>query len=219
MPTRQHYYEELNKLQMRIKEMGTYVLKSLEQSYQALDSKNETLAHETIERDHMINKLELNIDEQCAILIAEEQPVARDLRLIINAMRTSHALERIADNAVHIAKGALRLSGEQYVKPLIDLRNVAEISIGMVKGSLDIFLSLDRAQAEEIARRDNEVDEIYAEFFKDCMFSMQEDPSRVAQALTLLFVCRRFERIADHATHICEGAIFVETGEYVDLNL
>jgi phosphate transport system protein len=219
MPTRQYYYEKLNRLQMRIKEMGTYVVKALEQSFQALDGRDETLARETIDHDSMINKLELNIDEQCAILIAEEQPVARDLRLIINAMRTSHTLERIADNAVHIAKGALRLSGEKYEKPLIDLKKVAEISIGMVRDSLDVFLSLDRAHAEEIAMRDNEVDAIYAEFFKDCMSSMKEGPSRVSQALTLLFVCRRFERIADHATHICEGAIFVETGEYVDLNL
>jgi phosphate transport system protein len=219
MPTRQHYYEELNKLQMRIKEMGTYVVKALEQSYRAFEGKNEALARETIDHDSMINKLELNIDEQCAVLIAEEQPVARDLRLIINAMRTSHTLERIADNAVHIAKGALRLSGEPLVKPIVDLSRVAEISIGMVRDSLDVFLSLDREHAKEIAHRDNEVDAIYAEFFKDCISSMQEDPMVVSQALTLLFVCRRFERIADHATHICEGAVFVETGEYVDLNL
>jgi phosphate transport system protein len=219
MPTRQHYYEELDKLQIRIKEMGTYVVKALEQSYQAFHGINESLARETIDRDGMINKLELGIDEQCAILIAEEQPVARDLRLIINAMRTSHTLERIADNAVHIAKGTLRLSGERLIKPLGDLGRIAEITIGMVKGSLDVFLSLDLEHAREIAVRDNEVDAIYAEFFKDCISSMKEDPSRVTQALTLLFVCRRFERIADHATHICEGAIFVETGEYVDLNL
>jgi len=219
MPTRQHYYEELNKLQMRIKEMGTYVVKALEQSYSAFEKRDSALASETIERDRMINKLELGIDEQCAVLIAEEQPVARDLRLIINAMRTSHTLERIADNAVHIAKGALRLAGEPLVRPIVDLGRVANISIGMVRDSLDVFLSLDREQAKEIAGRDNEVDAIYARFFKDCVSSMQEDPAGVSQALTVLFVCRRFERIADHATHICEGAVFVETGEYVDLNL
>jgi phosphate transport system protein len=219
MPTRQHYYEELNKLQMRIKEMGSYVLKALEQSYRAFSERDESLARETIDSDSAINKLELNIDEQCAVLIAEEQPVARDLRLIINAMRVGHTLERIADNAVHIAKGTLRLSGERDIMPVIDLKKVAEIAIGMVRDSLDVFLSLDRQQAVEIAKRDDAVDAIYADFFKDCLSSMQEDPDKVSKALTLLFVCRRFERIADHATHICEGAIFVETGEYVDLNL
>jgi phosphate transport system protein len=113
----------------------------------------------------------------------------------------------------------LRLSGERDIVPIIDLKKVAEIAIGMVRDSLDVFLSLDRQQAMEIARRDDAVDAIYAEFFKDCLGSMKEDPEKISKALTLLFVCRRFERIADHATHICEGAIFVETGEYVDLNL
>ena len=219
MPTRQHYYEQLNKLQMHIKEMGAYVVKALEQSVRALNDRDARLAGEVVDHDSSINKLELNIDKECAILIAEEQPVARDLRLILNAMRTSHTLERIADNAVHIAKSVLRLEGENFIAVRGDMQRAAGIAIGMVRDSLDVFLSLDRAQAEEIAKRDNEVDAIYSAIFKEMISRMEHNPKNVSHALSLLFVCRRFERIADHATHICEGAIFVETGEYVDLNL
>jgi len=219
MRMRQHYREQLEKLQLHVKEMGSYVVKALEQSIQAFNRKDIRLAEEIIKHDSAINRLELNIDEECAILIAGEQPVARDLRLIINAMRTSHTLERIADNAVHIAKSTIRLGGEDFSHKADDILKVADIAIGMVRDSLDVFLSLEHSRAEEIAKRDNEVDTIYALILKNCISTMQQDPSKVSQALTLLFMCRRFERIADHATHICEGSIYVETGEYVDLNL
>jgi phosphate transport system protein len=134
-------------------------------------------------------------------------------------MRTSHTLERIADSAVHIAKGVLRLSGTSCGCAISGIQQLADIAIGMVRGALDVFLSLNRVEAERIGMRDDEVDSIYARIFRDCVSTMQEDPSTISQALTLLFVCRRLERIADHATHICEGAIFVESGEYVDLNV
>jgi phosphate transport system protein len=219
MPTRQRYYEQLNSLQLHIKEMGSHVVKALEQSMHALDTMDLRTAQDIVDGDSSINKLELDIDEECAILIAEESPVARDLRLILNAMRTGHTLERIADSAVHIAKSALRLEDKSRGFTISGIQQLADISIGMVRGSLDVFLSLDRAEAERIGMRDNEVDSIYARIFQDCVSTMQADPSTIGQALTLLFVCRRLERIADHATHICEGAIFVESGEYVDLNL
>jgi phosphate transport system protein len=219
MPTRQRYYEQLDKLQLHIKEMGAHVVKALEQAVRAYNAMDVRLAQEIVDHDSMINRLELDIDEECAILIAEESPVARDLRLILNAMRTSHTLERIADNAVHIAKSALRLAGENTIRTIAGIRELADIAVGMVRSSLEVFLSLDRARAEEIGRRDSEVDSIYARVFQDCTAAMQQDSSIISQSLTLLFVCRRLERIADHATHICEGAIYVESGEYVDLNL
>jgi phosphate transport system protein len=219
MPTRQRYYEQLDKLQLHIKEMGAHVVKALEQAVRAYNAMDVRLAQEIVDHDSMINRLELDIDEECAILIAEESPVARDLRLILNAMRTSHTLERIADNAVHIAKSALRLAGENTIRTIAGMRELADIAVGMVRSSLEVFLSLDRARAEEIGRRDSQVDSIYARVFQDCTAAMKQDSSMISQALTLLFVCRRLERIADHATHICEGAIYVESGEYVDLNL
>jgi phosphate transport system protein len=199
--------------------MGVQVVKALEQSVYALNTMDVRIARDIVEGDSRINRLELDIDEECAILIAEESPVARDLRLILNAMRTGHTLERIADSAVHIAKGVLRLAGKSCGCTISGIQQLADIAIGMVRGSLDVFLSLDRSEAERIGMRDNEVDTIYARIFQDCVTTMKEDPSTISQALTLLFVCRRLERIADHATHICEGAIFVESGEYVDLNL
>lgn len=218
MPIRQRFTEELDKLQRGIVEMGALVVQALEQSVQALTTQDCALANEIIENDPRINQSELRIDDTCALLIAEEQPVARDLRLILNSMRTSHTLERIADNAVHVSKSTVILSAHPYIKPLVDIRKISALAVGMVKDSLDVYVSLDIEKAKEISKRDQKVDAIYADIFKELITQMHKDPDSIDQALTFLFVCRRLERIADHSTHICEGAIYVDTGEYVDLN-
>jgi phosphate transport system protein len=219
MAVRLHFNEELDKLQKQIIEMGAVVLKALEGSIQAYVNKDVKLAREIIERDPRINQSELRIDDRCAVLIAEEQPVARDLRFILNSMRTSHTLERIADNAVHVSKSTLILAEENFPKPLVNIQRIAAIATRMLKDSMDVFVTLDIKSAEEISKRDQEVDRIYAEIFRLLLEIMQKDPQKIHQALTLLFICRRLERIADHSTHICEGVIYVQTGDYVDLNL
>jgi phosphate transport system protein len=133
-------------------------------------------------------------------------------------MRTSHTLERIADNAVHVSKSTVLLSAQPYFKPLVDIQKISALAIGMVKDSLDVYLNLDIEKAKKISKRDQKVDAIYADIFKELIAQMHKDPEIINQALTFLFVCRRLERIADHSTHICEGAIYVCSGEYVDLN-
>ncbi|GEM_PF-5032951 len=152
------------------------------------------------------------------LLIAEEQPVARDLRIIINAMRTSHSLGRMADNAVHISKSTITLTEQEYLKPLVQLPRMAEITVGMVKDAIDVFINPNEERAREIALRDKKVDTFYASIFKDLLSLMHEDTEKIEQCMILLFICRRLERVADHTTHICEGAVYVETGEHVYLN-
>ena len=219
MPTRLHFSEELDKLQKQIIEMGALVIKALERSVKAYKHMDISLAREIITSDPRINQSELMIDDKCAVLIAEEQPVARDLRLILNSMRTSHTLERIADNAVHVAKSTLILDEENALKPLIDIQRISSIAIGMVRDAMNVYVSLDTKMAEEISQRDKEVDKIYADYLKKLLGVMEQNPEKIHHAMTLIFICRRLERIADHATHICEGTVYVETGQYVDLNL
>ena len=198
--------------------MGTFVVKALEQSVNALVSRNVDLARSIIEHDPDINTSENEIINLSTLLIAEEQPVARDLRIIINAMRTSHSLGRMADNAVHISKSTITLTEQEYLKPLVQLPRMAEITVGMVKDAIDVFINPNEERAREIALRDKKVDTFYASIFKDLLSLMHEDTEKIEQCMILLFICRRLERVADHTTHICEGAVYVETGEHVYLN-
>jgi len=218
MAARQHYGEKMNYLERTLIKMGTLVVQELQKSIEALKAQDAELAQRIIDSDININELETEINEQCLTLIAEEQPVARDLRIILNALKVSHGLERIGDNAVHIAKCTIKLSKETYIKPLIDIPRMAEIAIGMLNDSIDALVKLDPDKAVEISKRDQYVDEIYSQVFRELITYMHEDPSKISQSMTFLFICRRLERVADQSTHICEGVVFVAKGESSELN-
>ena len=218
MTVRIHFAERMKELDITIMKMGLLVVKALELSMKALVDQDIELAKNIIENDSKINELELTINDHCARLIAEEQPVAKDLRIILNAFKISHSLERIGDNAVHISKTAIRLSSEKYLKPLTDIQNMAEIAIGMVKDSLDSYIETNSERAVDVSKRDSKVDELYSQIFRDLLTYMHKNPDTIDQAMSLLFICRRLERVADHSTHICEGTIYIATGKHVDLN-
>jgi phosphate transport system protein len=211
--TRLHYTEKMNELERTIMKMGYLVVKAIERSMEALVNQDADLANQVIEDDR-----EIDINNQCTRMIAEEQPVAKDLRIIINAFKMSHILERIGDNGVHIAKSTIILSDEPYMKPLIDIPRMADIAIGMLEDSLDAYARLDCKVASQISERDIKVDELYSQIFRELITYMHEDPSKISQAMSLLFICRRLERVADQSTHICEGVYFVGKAEHVELN-
>jgi phosphate transport system protein len=218
MAARQHYGEKMNYLERSLMKMGTLVVQELQKSIEALKNQDVELAQKIINSDREINELETDINEQCLTLIAEEQPVAKDLRIIFSSLKVSHGLERIGDNAVHIAKCTIKLSKEKYIKPLIDIPRMAEIAIGMLSNSLDALVNLDVEKAIEISKRDQLVDEIYSQVFRELITYMHEDPSKISQSMTFLFICRRLERVADQSTHICEGVVFVVKDESSELN-
>lgn len=218
MTIRIHFTERMKELEFIIIKMGLMVVKALELSMKALIEQDVELAKNVIDDDIRINELELVINEHCTRLIAEEQPVARDLRIILNALKTSHSLERIGDNAVHISKTTISLCSETYLKPLSDIQKMAEIAIGMVRDSIDSYIEMDSDRAVEVSRRDSMVDELYSKIFRELLTYMHKDPNTIDQAMSLLFICRRLERVADHSTHICEGTIHIATGKHVDLN-
>ena len=217
MPTRQHYLEKLEELQKGIIEMGALTLKALEKSVEAFRNQDTESAQEVIEGDEQINRLEVALNEKCALLIAEEQPVAKDLRIILNAVRACYDIERIADNAVHISKCTINLAEENYIEPVGQLLKMPPIVFDMLRDSLDVYLSLDTEKATEISMRDRHVDRLYSTLFSELVEYMHENPDKIDQGVSMIFMGRRFERIADHTTHICEGAIYTATGRHIEL--
>jgi phosphate transport system protein len=219
MPTRQHYIDRLDNLKKTVVQEGTLVVKSLENAMQAFLNKDTFRANAIINNDESINDLAAQIDDQCALIIAEEQPVARDLRLIINAVHLSTIIERIGDNAVHIAKTTILMADKDMTRVIPTIPEMAEISIGMVRDALGAYVDLDPQRAREVARRDERVDELYAHAFGELDRLMHESPENITLATSLLFLIRRFERIADQSTHICEGVVFIVTAVHEELNL
>ncbi|MBN2324678.1 MAG: phosphate signaling complex protein PhoU [Spirochaetes bacterium] len=217
MAIRRHYLEELEKLQKGIIEMGALTLKAFEQSVEAFRNHDVESARFIIANDEQINRLEVELNEKCAVLIAEEQPVAKDLRIILNAVRACYDLERIADNAVHVSKCTVNLAGESYIEPVKELMKMPEIVFGMLRDSLDVYLTLDTDKAREISMRDRQVDRLYRSLFGELVEYMHAHPDKIDQGLAILFLGRRFERIADHTTHICEGAVYTATGKHIEL--
>jgi phosphate transport system protein len=217
MATRQHYLDELEKLQKGIIEMGALTMKALEQSVEAFRNQDVESARQVIENDEQINRLEVELNEKCAVLIAEEQPVAKDLRIILNAVRACYDLERIADNAVHVSKCTINLADDNYIEPVKGLMEMPEIVFGMLRDSLDVYLSLDTEKAREISMRDRYVDSLYRTLFSELVEYMHAHPDKIDQGLAILFMGRRFERIADHTTHICECEIYTATGKHIEL--
>lgn len=216
--TRDYFDNELQELQLALIKMSSIVEESLSNSIKALKKQDIALAEKVIESDDLIDKMELQIEEKCLKLIALQQPIAKDLRIIATALKIITDLERIGDHAVDIAKITKRLSNERYVKELIDIPRMTYIVTGMVKDSIDAYVKLDVAKAKEVSKRDDEIDALHAQIFRELLLLMMEDPKKINQSTYFLFVSQYIERIADHVTNICEWIIYAVTGEHIDLN-
>jgi phosphate transport system protein len=159
--------------------------------------------------DHPINKLQVEIDNRGFLLLALYQPVATDLRAIMAALKINTDLERIGDLAVNIAEAARRYFTHPPVKPLIDIPRMAGIAEGMLRDSLDAFVRQDPALAQEVLGRDDALDSLKTQVFRELLTYMLQDPSTIEPALDLVLVSRHLERIGDHATNIAEEVIFM----------
>lgn len=218
MSSRQHYLDKLEDLQHELLRMGCSMEEAVKKAITALVKHDVELAQEVIDGDETLDDLLLSIESQCVKLIATEQPVAKDLRLIFTALKISTDLERMADYAVDIAKVAILLADEVYIKPLIDIPRMADLAIDMVQNSLEAYVKQDAKAAEEISRRDDIIDGLYKQIFRELLTYMIEDPKNINQATYFIFVARALERIGDHATNVCEWIIYLVTGERKDLN-
>lgn len=215
---RKLFDEELKSLYLDIIKMGSVVEKQIDDSITALVRQDADLASKVIDSDDIADDMETSIEERCVKLIAKQQPLAADLRRIFTSIKIVTDLERIADYAVDIAKITIRLKDEKYIKPLIDIPRMAEITQGMIKDSLDAYIKMDSKMAEEICARDDEVDALYRQVFSELLFLMMEDQSVIKQATQFLFISKYLERAADHVTNVCEWIVFLVTGEHKHLN-
>ena len=150
--------------------------------------------------------------------MAREQPVATDLRFIMTSLHVVIALERIGDLAVHVARSAQKLASETYIKPLISMNLMADRAKQMVRESVHAFVIRDDQAAQDVAAGDDLIDNTYSQMFRELLTYMMESPKTIAQAQTLLFVAKQYERVGDQATNICEAAAYVATGQRVELN-
>ncbi|MCX5910078.1 MAG: phosphate signaling complex protein PhoU, partial [Deltaproteobacteria bacterium] len=182
--------------------MGGLAEQAINTAVEALVKRDTLLAEKTIAEDRKINEMEILIDEQCLRLLALHQPMAADLRFITSAMRINYELERIGDQAVNIAERVVALNQEPQLKPYIDIPRMAEITKQMVKDVLDAFVNGDATLARAVCERDDEVDGLNDQVFRELLTYMISDPKTISRAVQLIIVSRCLERIADHTTNI-----------------
>jgi phosphate transport system protein len=211
--------DELKNLRADLLRMGTLAREAVDKSIKALINRDMNLADEVIIGDDVIDKMDLDIEMKCMELIARQQPMARDLRTIGTILKTITDLERIADHAVDIAKIAKILADQPPLKPYIDIPRMCELSLSMLDDALKSFVNEDVDLAKKMCERDDLVDALYNQVFRELLTYMMEDPKAVVRALYLIFVARFLERVADHATNVGERVVYMVTGVLKELNV
>ncbi|MGE5753489.1 MAG: phosphate signaling complex protein PhoU, partial [Deltaproteobacteria bacterium] len=200
---KKHYREELGNLKETVLRMGGLVEQMTHRAIQALVERKIEMLAEVDAMESQVNQLHIDIDEICLEMIALRQPSAADLRFITAAMKINTDMERIGDQAINICERAQFLLTVPPVKPLIDIPRMAEIAKGMLRDALDAFVNGNDALATDTIRKDDLVDQLKDQVFRELLTYMMADPGTIARALDLILVSRHLERIADHATNIC----------------
>jgi phosphate transport system protein len=216
---RETFNHRLQQLQDEVLEMGSMVAKAISRSVEALKNRDMEASRQIIEDDLKINQKRYEIEENCSQLIATQQPMAKDLRVIIAVLNIITDLERMADHAEGIAKINLMLGDEPPLKPLIDVPRMADKAVDMLQRSLDAFIDRDVKAARDIALEDDEVDHLYDQVYNELLLFMIQDPKTISRATYLLWVAHNLERIADRATNICERVDYLVTGEIGEINI
>jgi phosphate transport system protein len=217
--TRAAFDRQLQLLQDDVSLLGSMVEKAIDHSVEALTRLDCNLAREVIAGDAAINAKRWQIEEQATTLIATQQPMARDLRVIASVIHITTDLERMGDYAAGNAKIVLMHGDQPLLKPLIDVPRMAEVAISMLRRSLDAFAQRDAAAATAIAAEDDIVDALYDQVYRELLTYMIEDPQTIQRATWLLWVSHNLERIADRVTNICERVVYVVTGKMEEINV
>ncbi|MBN2875768.1 MAG: phosphate signaling complex protein PhoU [Spirochaetales bacterium] len=212
------FNEELGRLHHDILAMGSRVEEDLRKALLALKTGDMDLVNEVKASDELVNALQMKIEDQTAMLIATQQPVARDLRELVTIFKVTDNLERIGDHAVHLAKAAKRLAEDPYPRPLDRLERMAEIDVAMVHDAVAAFLNQDENLARETASRDDTVDAEHKAFVQELLAYLKENPDKAQQATKLIATSSFLERLGDHVTNLCEAVVFMITGAHTELN-
>jgi len=206
---RHHFEDELKVLKQRLLHMGALVEEHVHQAVDALMERRLDLAERVAGSDKEVNDLQIEIDDRALKLLALQNPLATDLRLITAAMKINADLERIGDQAVNIAENVSKFLRHPPLQPLINLSQMAQIAEGMTRDALDSFVRKDIALARAVLERDDEVDQLKDHVFRVLLTYMMADPGTIERALALILISRNLERIADHSTNIAEDVIFL----------
>lgn len=210
------FNDELLALKTRFLKMGGLVESQIDSALVALTESDIPLAEEIRAKDRLVDRMEMDIDEEAMLIIARRQPTARDLRLVISVIRMVADLERVGDEAKKIARFAIKLSEEeQSPQGYGEVRHIGTHVMGMLHDALDAFARLDSEQALEIIKEDKRVDEEYQAAARTLLTFMMEDVSNISRCMSVMWVLRALERVGDHACNIAENVIFMVKGEDV----
>ena len=216
MDTRQHtdreYEQELGHLREQLLVMGSRVEEIIGGSMRALMERDASLAERMIESDRTIDRLEVELDGQCMQILARRPPVASDLRFITLVLKVVTDLERMGDLAVNISERVLELTGEVPLKPYVDLPRMAIEAQSMLRDALDAFVAKDVERARQVIDRDQMVDDLYGQVFRELLTYMMENSKNVYRATRLQSIAKYLERIGDHATNLAEMVVFMVKG-------
>lgn len=212
------FNEELNRLHHDILAMGSRVEEDLRKALLALKTGDMELVVEVKASDEIVNAMQVKIEDQTAMLIATQQPVAKDLRQLVTIFKVTDNLERIGDHAVHLAKTAKRLSDDPYPRPLGRLENMASLDIAMVHDAVASFLNQDESLARDTASKDDQVDAEHKAFVQEVLAYLAKNPGKAQQATKLIATASYLERLGDHVTNLCEAVVFMTTGVHTELN-
>jgi len=217
MEMRAAFHKSLREIQYEILVMGSMASKAIIRSIEALKNRNLELAHQTIADDQKINDKRFEIEERCIELIATQQPMATDLRIITAILNITTEIERIGDYAVGIARIVIYIGDEPPLKPLIDIPLMAEKTVDMLNRSLDSFINRDAEAAKKIIKEDDFIDNLYDQVFRELLTIMAEDTKTITRATRLMWTAHNLERAADRVTNICERVVFIVTGKMEEI--
>lgn len=217
--TRVAFDRQLAELQEDMLVMSGMVEMALTRGIQALKNRDIELARQIIADDLAINRKRYETEDRCLEVVATQQPLAGDLRTIFSVLHITVDLERMGDHAEGIAKIAILLADHPPLKPYIDIPRMAEIGIEMLRGSVEAFRDRSTDRAREIVNRDDEVDALYDQVYRELLTYMINDPTSIERATYLTWVAHNLERIADRVTNICERVVYLVDGTIEDLNV
>ena len=210
-----HLQRDVEKLKRRILELSAEVENDVRAAVRAVENRDEQLAQQVIDHEALINRMEVEVEEDCLKILALHQPVATDLRYIVAVLKINQDLERIGDLAVHIAERGLFLCNQPSVKLPPQLGEMADKAQAMLKKVLDAFVNLNDKAAHEVCSADSEIDAINREIFQQVKSAVMENPALFESLLQVMHIARHLERIADHATNIAEDLIYLLEGRIV----
>ncbi|HEY8910805.1 MAG TPA: phosphate signaling complex protein PhoU [Desulfosporosinus sp.] len=218
MSTRQKFDNDLEELRLNILDLGKMVDQRIGHAVQSLVNQDLELANSVVVGDMVVNELQAIIEGKCILLIATQQPFARDLRKLVAGFKISIYLERMGDLSVDLAKLTLRIGKEKLIKPLVDIPRMSPLVQEMLNKGLKAYVEEDCEAASLMALMDDDVDKLYSQVYDDLRVLMMEDPQKVTQANYLLFACRFLERMGDYCTNIAEEIVYLCSGKRVNLN-